>query len=159
MAEPEDLKALYAMIFEASTTIDTVKLPEDRAARAIELLTAALALADDLMETKPTAVLSGGRLKDSATVLRDANDARGLIGEAKALPINKRLSAKQSGDAWFLLDKADARLDGLMTYVSLSPAEMGRKGGAKTAQRGPEYFAKIAAMRKTKAGGRPKKSV
>jgi hypothetical protein len=159
------LKALYALIFEARTTLDTVKLPEDRAARAIELLTAALALADDLMETKPTAVLSGGRLKDSATVLRDANDARGLIGEAKALlsdarvPINKRLSAKQSGDAWFLLDKADARLDGLMTYVSLSPAEMGRKGGAKTAQRGPEYFAKIAAMRKTKAGGRPKKSV
>jgi hypothetical protein len=34
---------------------------------------------------------------------------------------------------------------------------LGKKGGLKTAQRGPEYFAKIAAMRKTRAGGRPRK--
>lgn len=35
---------------------------------------------------------------------------------------------------------------------------MGAKGGSKTAQRGPEYFKQIAAMRKTRAGGRPKKA-
>src|SRR5689334_20693938 len=34
---------------------------------------------------------------------------------------------------------------------------LGAKGGKKTAERGPEYFAKIAAMRKTRSGGRPKK--
>lgn len=35
-------------------------------------------------------------------------------------------------------------------------AALGAKGGKATAKRGPEYFAKIAAMRKTKAGGRPR---
>jgi hypothetical protein len=36
-------------------------------------------------------------------------------------------------------------------------AALGAKGGTKTAERGSEYFKKIAAMRKTKAGGRPTK--
>src|SRR5438552_3870337 len=35
---------------------------------------------------------------------------------------------------------------------------LGRRGGSKTAQRGPEYFRKIAGMRKNRAGGRPRKS-
>ena len=90
MSEPDDMKALYALIFEARTTIDAAKLPQGRSARAVELLTAAQALTENLIQTKPAAAL-------------------------------------------------------------------GAKGGAKTAQRGPEYFAKIAAMRKTKAGGRPRK--
>lgn len=34
---------------------------------------------------------------------------------------------------------------------------LGAKGGKTTAKRGPEYFKQIAAMRKTKAGGRPRK--
>jgi hypothetical protein len=34
---------------------------------------------------------------------------------------------------------------------------LGAIGGRKTAERGPDYFARIAAMRKTRAGGRPKK--
>jgi hypothetical protein len=38
-------------------------------------------------------------------------------------------------------------------------AESGRIGGKQTlANRGPEYFAEIQAMRKTRAGGRPKKA-
>jgi hypothetical protein len=37
-------------------------------------------------------------------------------------------------------------------------ARSGQIGGRETAKRGPEYFRKIAAMRKTKAGGRPKKT-
>jgi len=36
--------------------------------------------------------------------------------------------------------------------------ESGRIGGTKTAQRGPEYFKRIQALRKTKGGGRPKKT-
>ncbi len=35
---------------------------------------------------------------------------------------------------------------------------LGAIGGKKTAERGPEYYARIAGMRKTNAGGRPKKS-
>jgi hypothetical protein len=33
---------------------------------------------------------------------------------------------------------------------------LGAIGGRKTAERGPEYFERIAAMRKTRAGGRPR---
>ena len=36
-------------------------------------------------------------------------------------------------------------------------AALGRKGGRKTAERGPEHFARIAGMRKTHGGGRPRK--
>lgn len=36
-------------------------------------------------------------------------------------------------------------------------AALGAKGGTKTAERGPEYFKRIAAMRKTHKGGRPTK--
>jgi len=36
-------------------------------------------------------------------------------------------------------------------------ATLGAKGGKETAKRGPDYFRKIAAKRKTFAGGRPSK--
>lgn len=35
-------------------------------------------------------------------------------------------------------------------------AELGKLGGEKTAKRGPEYYAKIQAMRKVRSGGRPR---
>jgi hypothetical protein len=38
-------------------------------------------------------------------------------------------------------------------------ASLGRKGGSKTAERGAEYFKQIASLRKTKAGGRPKRTL
>ncbi|HWR36835.1 MAG TPA: hypothetical protein VN622_13295 [Clostridia bacterium] len=68
----------------------TISLPEGRATRALELLTAADALADQLLKTPPA-------------------------------------------------------------------VQLGKKGGQKTAERGPDYYAKIAAMRKTRRGGRPRK--
>jgi len=34
---------------------------------------------------------------------------------------------------------------------------MGRKGGTVTAKRGSDYFRKLAAMRKSHGGGRPRK--
>jgi hypothetical protein len=37
-------------------------------------------------------------------------------------------------------------------------AQLGALGGKETAKRGPEYFASISAMRKTRRGGRPRKS-
>jgi len=36
-------------------------------------------------------------------------------------------------------------------------AYSGSIGGKQTAKRGPEYFRKIASMRKTRKGGKPKK--
>jgi hypothetical protein len=37
-------------------------------------------------------------------------------------------------------------------------AVLGKKGGASIAKRGPEYFRELAAKRKTKGGGRPRKT-
>jgi hypothetical protein len=36
-------------------------------------------------------------------------------------------------------------------------AALGAKGGKSTAKRGPEFYSQIAAMRKERKGGRPKK--
>ena len=47
--------------------------------------------------------------------------------------------------------------DLLTAPASIPAAALGKLGGEKTAERGPEYFRKIAAMRKTRAGGRPRK--
>ena len=80
------------MIGEAETTLSTTKLPQGRAERARELLSAAIKLADELLTSSPAATL-------------------------------------------------------------------GAKGGAKTAQRGPDYFRKISGMRKKRAGGRPRKRI
>lgn len=44
-----------------------------------------------------------------------------------------------------------------MAKKNKAAVSLGRKGGNATAKRGPEYFRKIAAMRKDFKGGRPKK--
>lgn len=56
-----------------------------------------------------------------------------------------------------LMQKALRRVDLLTERAVKAPIEQGRKGGKKTAERGPEYYKQIAAMRKTRGGGRPKK--
>jgi hypothetical protein len=90
MARRNDIRSLRTMIAEAHDILRTTQLPEKRAERAYELLTAALSLADHLLEESPAATL-------------------------------------------------------------------GKRGGKATAKRGPDYFRKIAAMRKEHKGGRPPK--
>lgn len=90
MPKRSDLRSLRNLIAEAQSLLTTTELPEGRSQRAHELLTAAVHLADDLLEQSPAATL-------------------------------------------------------------------GAKGGKETAKRGPEYFRKIAAMRKEHKGGRPTK--
>jgi len=41
-------------------------------------------------------------------------------------------------------------------HAKQNPAELGRIGGKKTAERGPEYYAEIQAKRQTRGGGRPR---
>jgi hypothetical protein len=48
------------------------------------------------------------------------------------------------------------RTERLSESIASAPAKLGSKGGLQTAKRGSEYFRQLAAMRKTKAGGRPK---
>jgi hypothetical protein len=63
MARRNDLHSLRNLISEAQTLLMTTTLPEGRAQRAAELLTAAVHLADDLLEQSPAATLGakGGK--------------------------------------------------------------------------------------------------
>ena len=85
---------------------------------------------------------------------------RNLISEADliletspALPENRTAAARN------LLRTALALTEDFIEQSKLSPAvSLGRKGGTVTAQRfGSEHFRQLAAMRKTRAGGRPRK--
>jgi hypothetical protein len=71
----------------------------------------------------------------------------------------KSLSPTEDGrKASARADRAIVRLQQAMHTLSMNPASLlGSIGGKKTAERGAEYFARIAAMRKTRGGGRPPK--
>jgi hypothetical protein len=69
--------------------------------------------------------------------------------------LHDAISAETPAQKDSITQKAIRRLDSLAKRVD--PARFGQKGGTKTAERGPDYFRQIAAMRKTRAGGRPKK--
>jgi len=45
-----------------------------------------------------------------------------------------------------------------MAKKNPAAVSLGRKGGKATAEKGPEYYRKLQAMRKEHKGGRPKKS-
>jgi len=84
----------------------------------------------------------------------DLQALRNLISEANLILTTTRLPEGRAERCQELLDSALALADHLL---SIRPAAvLGRTGGLKTAQRGPEYFRKIAAMRKERKGGRPK---
>ena len=88
-----ELRTIHKLISETDHILATTDLPQNRTARCRELLSAALALTDDLLaQTK--------------------------------LP---------------------------------AAAVLGAKGGSVTAQRGSDYFRKLAARRKHHRGGRPPK--
>ena len=77
-----------------------------------------------------------------------------IVTKVRKLVVKLR-DAGSAADRVQLAEKAIALMDSL--HTRLDPAEFGRRGGQKTAERGPDYFRKIAAMRKTRAGGRPRK--
>jgi hypothetical protein len=61
-----DLKVLRNMIGEAHDILRTTILPEERSQRANELLTAALHVADNLLEESPAATLGAKGGKETA---------------------------------------------------------------------------------------------
>ena len=85
------LKTLRNLISEAEKVTSTTPMPERRSERAGELLRAAISMADDLLLTRPAAILGA------------------------------------------------------------------KSGKATLAKRGPDYFRRLAAKRKTYGGGRPPK--
>ena len=78
-----------------------------------------------------------------------------MIAQAKTLLETTTLPEGRAERANELLGDALVLADHLAT---VEPAVvLGQKGGKQTAKRGSDYFRKIAAMRKTRAGGRPRK--
>jgi hypothetical protein len=78
-----------------------------------------------------------------------------MISEAKRLlETSPDLPEGRSRRALELLGDSVVLADYLLTVEPA--AVLGALGGKATAKRGPEYFSRIASLRKTKAGGRPK---
>lgn len=76
-----DLKALRKMIGEAHDILRTTTLPESRSERAYELLTAAIHLADSLLEESPAATL--GAKGGSVTAKRGSEYFRQIAAKRK----------------------------------------------------------------------------
>ena len=77
-----------------------------------------------------------------------------LILSTTPLPQNRTARSRE------LLRAALALTNDLIrqsTTTSKAAAFLGSKGGTATAKRGSEYFRQLAAKRKTRAGGRPRK--
>jgi uncharacterized protein involved in exopolysaccharide biosynthesis len=96
----------------------------------------------------------------SPSIRRDLQALRRLINQADLslalVPEHPSIaSARESLNAALALSKDLANR--FADPLKAGAAAMGQKGGSKTAERGPEFYAKIAAMRKTRAGGRPRK--
>jgi hypothetical protein len=80
-----------------------------------------------------------------------------LITEAETILLTTDLPEGRAERARELL-RAAVRLADTLASTPPPAAVLGAKGGKVTAKRGPEYFRKIAGMRKTRAGGRQAKN-
>jgi hypothetical protein len=84
---------------------------------------------------------------------------KNLISEADLLLTTSPLPENRSGRAHELLTAALALVDDLSRGLKNPAATFGAKGGKATAQKhGSEHFRQLAAQRKTRGGGRPKKA-
>lgn len=79
-------------------------------------------------------------------------EADHILATLPSLPENR------TGRCRELLNSALALTDDLRNQEKLpAAAVLGARGGSQTAKRGSEYFRQLAAKRKTRAGGRPRK--
>ena len=87
-----------------------------------------------------------------ATLKRLIREADTILATTPPLPENRTEAARE------LLGSALALADDLLRQTRLpAAAALGARGGSETAKRGSDYFRQLAAKRKTRAGGRPKK--
>ena len=77
-----DLAALRNLIDEAHTVLTTIELPQGRAKRAVQLLTSALALTDDLI-ANPTTAMTLGQRGGMKTALRGSDYFRKIAAKRK----------------------------------------------------------------------------
>lgn len=82
-----------------------------------------------------------------------------LLSEADHILSTTRLPENRAERCRELLRSALAVTDDLANQAKMpAAAVLGQRGGSQTAKRGSEYFRQLAAMRKTRAGGRPRKA-
>jgi hypothetical protein len=81
----QELTALRNMIAEAELILSTTDLPEGRAVRSRELLTSAMALADDLLASAKAPAAALGRKGGSVTAKRGSEYFRQLAAKRKTL--------------------------------------------------------------------------
>ena len=87
---------------------------------------------------------------------QDLKALRNMVAEAKRLlETSPELPEGRSRRALELLGDSVVLADYLVTVEPASV--LGALGGKATAKKGSAYYSKIAGMRKTKAGGRPRK--
>lgn len=81
-----------------------------------------------------------------------------LISQADEIVSSPTLLQGSSARCHEALQSALAITNDLLkqTTPQAMAAQLGSKGGTQTAKRGPEYFRRLAARRKTFGGGRPK---
>lgn len=87
---------------------------------------------------------------------QDLEALRSMISEAYTILSTTELPQGRAKRAAELLGVSVKLADQLLKTPAA--AALGAKGGAKTAERGPDYFRKIAGMRKKRGGGRPRKT-
>ena len=90
---------------------------------------------------------------------RSLRTLRNLISEADLILSTTTLPENRTGRCRELLSAALALTDDLISQERVTPAAaLGHKGGSATARKlGSEHFRQLAAKRKTRAGGRPRK--
>lgn len=82
---------------------------------------------------------------------RNLKELRRTLGERPFIE-KHRLACHGLADTLILQNQE------IMNVLELGPGViLGQQGGLKTAQRGSDYFKHISGMRKTRAGGRPRK--
>ncbi|MBV9745307.1 MAG: hypothetical protein JO099_16215 [Acidobacteriia bacterium] len=91
--------------------------------------------------------------RNSLFALRDLiEDTQTTLETIPDLPQNRTAHCREN------LKAARALADDLIKQMRLTPAAtLGHKGGSTTSRKyGPEHYARMAAARKTRGGGRPR---
>lgn len=94
-----------------------------------------------------------------ASTRQELTALRNMIAEAELILSTTELPEGRAVRSRELLVSALALADDLIASAKTPAAALGRKGGTVTAKKGSDHFRKLAAMRKTRAGGRPRKDV
>jgi hypothetical protein len=93
-----------------------------------------------------------------ASTRKELETLKNLLSEADLILFTTELPEGRAVRCRELLGSALALTDDLLNTAKLpAAAVLGRKGGSQTAKRGSEYFRQLAARRKTRGGGRPRK--